>query len=47
VIVVKGHQPQLHYDIHRLLHDSYSLAEPMVAAETGDVSGTAASIRAA
>jgi predicted transposase YbfD/YdcC len=37
VMVVKGNQPQLHHDIQLLFHDPYSLAEPMVAAETVDV----------
>jgi hypothetical protein len=37
VLVVKGNQPQLHQDIHRLFQDVDALAEPRAAAETVDV----------
>ena len=37
VMVVKGNQPRLYHDIHRLFQDVDTLAEPMAAAETVDV----------
>jgi predicted transposase YbfD/YdcC len=37
VMVVKGNQPQLRQDIHRLFQDTFAQAEPMVAAETVDI----------
>jgi predicted transposase YbfD/YdcC len=37
VMVVKGNQPPLHHDIHRLFQDACSQVEPMAAAETVDV----------
>jgi hypothetical protein len=36
-MVVKGNQPLLQQDIHLLFQDTYSLAEPMAAAEMVDV----------